>query len=208
MNVSADTFIAGSLTADDWDARKVVLATGSASDWESAFKDFFLQRLELRYLGPIKVLQKNGKYLGEGFSIVAIQCSLVEFLESSFQGKNYRHQLRGQLLGAHEYSASKDIFVSFLTNRSPFSSFFANTSAHDFYVSVRCGLLHEARTKNGWKIWGRDHSGKIADTASRVLYRDNFQDGLWSYIRQYGQDLQTDKALQEAFVRKLDGLFV
>ena len=208
MNVSADTVIAGSLTADDWAARKVVLATGSASDWGSAFNDFFLQRLQLRYLDPIKVLQENGSCLGEGFSIVAIQCSLVEFLESSFQGKNYKWLSQGQLLGAHEYSVSKDIFVSFLSNRPPFSGIFTIASARDFYVNVRCGLLHEARTKNGWKIWAYDSSGAIADTTSRVVYRDNFQEGLLNYIQQYGQDLQTDKALQEAFVRKLDGLCV
>ncbi len=208
MNVSADTVIAGSLTADDGAARKAVLDTGSASDWESAFNDFFLQRLQLRYLNPIKVLQDNGRYVGEGFSIVAIQCSLVEFLESSFQGNNYKWLPKGQSPGAHEYSVSKDIFVSFLSKRPPFSGIFTRASARDFYVNVRCGLLHEARTKNGWKILGCHSSGAIADTTSRVVYRDNFQDGLLNYIQQYGQDLQTDKALQEAFVRKLDGLFV
>ena len=138
---------------------------------------------------------------------MAIQCSLIEFLESSYQGVNYTYLLKGQALGNFEYFASRNIFVSFLCNRQSFSTLFTEASANDFYANVRCALLHEARTKNGWRIKACNSSGAIADTTNRFVYRDHFQEGMLNYINQYGKDLQTSNTLQEAFVRKLDNLF-
>lgn len=34
-------------------------------------------------------MQEKGTFTGEGFSITTIQCSLVEFLESTVQGSSY-----------------------------------------------------------------------------------------------------------------------
>ena len=83
MNKTGDTQIAGSLTPDDWKKFRATLTPGGATDlWKKAFDDYFHTHLSLRYLGPIKVLQDNGTFQGEGFSIAAIQCSIVEFLES------------------------------------------------------------------------------------------------------------------------------
>ena len=65
--------IAGSKTVDDWKAFRARLApSGDANRWREAFDDYFHARLLLRYLNPIKVLQENGTFQGEGFSIVAI----------------------------------------------------------------------------------------------------------------------------------------
>ena len=53
-----------------------------------------------------------------------------------------------------------------------------------------------------------DSSGAIADTTARIVYRDNLQKGILQYVEQYGKDLQTNVAFQEAFVRKIDDLCV
>src|ERR1700678_3460658 len=172
-----DIHIAGDLTTDDWKAFKTSLTPGGEkTQWEKAFDDYFHTRLRLRYLDPIKVLQDNGTYLGEGFSIAAIQCSIVEYLESHPQGKSYRYRPRGAPpVGPYEYSSSSDIFVSFLLNRTPFNNDFTEGIARDFYEGVRCGLLHEARTKNGWTIWAKT-SGRITiDGSQKIIYRNNFQ---------------------------------
>jgi len=82
-----------------------------------------------------------------------------------------------------EYSNSSDIFVSFLVNRTPFKEDFTTVDyARDFYEGVRCGLLHEARTKNGWTILGRSSDGKTADINTKAMYRDNFQTGLLTFV--------------------------
>ena len=203
-----DTYIAGSKTDKDWQAIRSTLVNGNAAAWQTAFNDYFIQRLNLRYLDPIKVLQENGSYLGEGFSIVAIQCSLIEFLESITEGITYRYLPGGQTLGQYEYSSSKNIFVAFLSTRAPFSNTFNTNAALDFYVNVRCGLLHEARTKNGWKIWADSPNGTIADVNNRIVYRNNFQQAILVYITSYGTLIQSDNTLQEAFIRKFDSLCV
>ena len=71
-------------------------------------------------------------------------------------------------MGTYEYSSSSDIFISFLTNRMPFKDEFNKDQARDFYISVRCGLLHEARTKNGWTIWAKPGSRDFLGTALTV----------------------------------------
>lgn len=205
MSIAVDTFIAGNLTPADWQARKQALAAGN-STWQATFQDFFVQRLKLRYLDPIEVLQGNGSFQGEGFSILAVQCSLLEFLESTAQGLNYKWVRRTQDLGAYEYCKSGELFVSFLSGRAPFSATFNQQSAHDFYTNVRCGLLHEASTKNGWRVRAKGPDGSVANVVDRIVYRDNFQYALTEYINSYGRDLALSQTLQEAFIRKFDRL--
>src|ERR1700674_6080947 len=105
MKTVGSVYIAGIKTADDWKSFRATLASDNASDfWQKAFEEYFHARLLLRYLEPIKVLQENGTFQGEGFSIVAIQCTLIEYLESTVQGRSYRCRASGAPpLGSHEY---------------------------------------------------------------------------------------------------------
>lgn len=201
-----DDYIAGWKTPADWRTLRPRLLAGEAAAWKEAFAEYFKARLELRYLHPVRLLQENGTLSGEGFSILAIQCTLIEFLESTAQGTNYRYLSRGAKLGPHEYSSSQDVFTSFLRNREPFSKTFDQISAHDFYIGIRCGLLHEARTKNGWRIWARSDDGLVADVKARIVFRDDFQHGLLAYVESYGQELQKGSDLQAGFIRKFDDL--
>lgn len=205
---SGDTYIAGWKTVVDWAAFKLTLAPGNVPElWQMAFEEYFHQRLASRYLEPIRVLQDNGSFLGEGFSIVAIQCSLIEFLESTVQGLSYRYRRRnGFPLTPHEYSDSGDLFIQFLTNRQPFAKDFNCKTAREFYESVRCGLLHEARTKNGWTIWAKSPTGTVANTLEKVVYRNDFQAALLEFIEWYKTKLCSDVRVQEAFIRKFDSL--
>src|SRR5271154_6763106 len=116
-----DVFIAGRRTIKDWRAFQPTLVPGGdAKSWAKAAQDYFEARLASRYLTPIDTLQQNDSQRGEGFSIVAVQCSLIEFLESTIQGKTYRHRRAPDPpLGQYEYSKSGSIFESFLMNRTP-----------------------------------------------------------------------------------------
>jgi hypothetical protein len=182
---------------------------GDPEVWKRAFADYFYTRLSLRYLNPIKLLQDDETFQGQGFSIVAIQCSLIEFLESTLQGKSYRFSRRGlPPLGPYEYSSSSDIFVSFLLNRTPFNNDFTKGIARDFYEGVRCGLLHEARTKNGWTIWAKASGRGTIDGIQKIVYRNNFQAGLLSFVEWYKGALTSDIDFQRAFIRKFDSLCV
>jgi hypothetical protein len=198
--------IAGWKTPADWAALKTRLIVGQPERWQEAFETFFVARLDLRYLQPIKVLQENGTFSGEGFSIAAIQCSIIEFLEATLEGKRYRYTRDPRTLGPFEYSSSSEIFERFLSQRAPFSTHFSASLAHDFYIGVRCGLLHEARTKNGWLIHAQDPAQRLIDPARKIVFRDHFQTGLLAFVGDYGRALPTNPDYQEAFIRTFDHL--
>ncbi len=81
--------IAGEKTFDQWQAfRKGLVVGGDQAVWGEAAADYFHKRLSWRYLEPIRVLQRDGKLPGEGFSIVPIQVTLIAFLSATFEGLN------------------------------------------------------------------------------------------------------------------------
>jgi hypothetical protein len=206
MNAS-NTHIAGWKTVADWQTTKETLVVGGdQAPWVSACKDYFEERLRLRYLNPIRLLQQDGAFQGEGFSILAIQCTLIEFLESTVRGLTYRYLRNGEKLGPYEYSVSRVLFTHFLCNRTPFDATFTEPLAADFYSSIRCGLLHEAQTKNGWRVWATGPPGVIVNEPNKKVYRNNFQDALDKFVAWYVAELPVDRSLQEAFLRKFDSL--
>lgn len=52
--------------------------------------------------------------------------------------------------------------------------------------------------------WGLD--GTVIDRDRRIVYRDDFQKALQTFIASYGAALVADTELQEAFARKFDDL--
>jgi hypothetical protein len=231
VGVASDTQIAGFKNCNDWQSFKARLVPGCDPHlWEQAASEYFYERLDTRYLNPIRILHAGRQFRGEGFAIMAIQCSLIEFLEATFQGKKYRYgrkknrcrliefletifrkhrdvQSRDREIGEYEYHDSKELFVSFLRKRSPFSKYFITKQiATDFYVSIRCGLFHEAQTKNGWKIRADAPNGAPVDATNKIVYPDNFQCAIDELIEWYKRALPADNSLQAAFIRKFDSL--
>lgn len=207
MNEHELTEIAPDKTTADWQTLCPRLVNGEQQAWAEAVDDYFLARLRSRYLDPIKFIHGHGKQCGEGFAMLTIMCSLIEFLESTAQGKNYRYLEPGQQLDkSKEYSKSRDIFVSFLTKRAPFKSTFDKSLARGFYTGVRCALLHEARTKDGWKIHATSKGGPPVDPDQKIVYRDEFLRDLEGFIDSHAADLRTGGKFRKELVRKFDAL--
>jgi hypothetical protein len=204
---NSNVHIAGRKTRDDWVAfRNTLTVGGDAEAWGHAFEDYFQTRLDLRYLNPIRILREHETFEGEGFSILALQCTLIEFLESTVQGVNYRYLRRGERCCSYEYSDSSKLFADFLCKRHPFARDFDASVAREFYREIRCGLLHEARTKGGWRVRAEAPDGTVIDRTRRIVYRNTFQDALDQFIRWYHDALPGDVTLQEAFIRKFNSL--
>lgn len=70
-----------------------------------------------RFLKPIEKILKGDEQSGEGFTIVAIDCILMEFLEALHQGRVYRYRESNRPGPPQEYSGSQELFVSFLSTR-------------------------------------------------------------------------------------------
>lgn len=119
----------------------------------------FEQRVRKYFLNPIETITILGNEEGEGFSIVSLQCIVIEMFASFKEGKIFFLE-RGGVRNPEPriyYTKSSGCFVDFLQGEKEFNKSFSpapgrNATALQFYENVRCGLLHEARTKSDWKI--------------------------------------------------------
>jgi|SRR6185437_8871747 len=132
--MSDDVKIAGNKTAKDWQQfRQTLVSGGDTKAWKAAFETYFEARLKTRYLKPIESLQASHTLNGEGFSLLAIHCSMIEFLESTLQGRTYRiRRKKDPPLSQYEYAESGQMFTAFLTKRKPFSGVLNAALAGDF----------------------------------------------------------------------------
>jgi hypothetical protein len=205
--MNLDIQIAGKKTVRGWLNLKNLIEKDFNNEalWNKAFT-FFKDRLFTRYINPAEKIQNDicSEFVGEGFAISTILCSLIEALETFYQGKHFTPQ---KPQNEYEYTNghSKEIFKNFLTQREPFKSEFKSL-ASDFYYNVRCSLLHEAATRNGWVI--RVDTARLIekDGDKKVLNRCLFIGSVKKYIKSYKQELLKDNERKKAFIRKMDSI--
>ena len=105
------TKISGYTTVGDWKSLRLVLLQNikefPEETWNKVY-EIFEWRIRSRFLDPINSILEKDLKGGEGFTIVAIQCILIEFLEAFYQGKIYT--IKHKDLWAHEYVSSKQLF--------------------------------------------------------------------------------------------------
>lgn len=227
MNES--TKISGKLTIGDWitDSEDLNSCENDPDHrWKDVFEKYFLDRLVTRYFAPMDAIERRSEekkekaeseaFIGEGFSIVTVQCSLIEFLQSTYEGLTYRHRYNRDpaIDRSFEYGDSGPMFKRFLSTQQPFATHFAITVggrrlADEFYDCVRNGLLHEARTKGNWVIRPGDGAGPPVDIkpTEKIVYWKNFRAGLDNYITSYKRELLSKASLQRKFKQRLDNLF-
>lgn len=195
--------------------------------WEQAIQ-LFSTRFNRKFLNPIQRIIDLRNLEGEGFSVLTIQCAIIEALAAFKAGKIYNYRMSTPSPN-FEYSDSRALFVEFLNGAHIFeNNFFIkdasgqtinNTpfSADSFYADVRCGLMHEARTKNNWIITATNRSvktdtvflerrgNKIAILRTILHYR------IKEYVSNYSDDLRSNgdyhNRLRRFLGRKLDHLF-
>lgn len=203
--------IAGTNTDQDWMIFKKRLLSGpSKSLWASAYCEYYRRRINTRYLDPIACIQQHDTEKGEGFAIAALFCSLIEFLESCEKGDNFHFIGKSKnALQPHEYSErqASSYFKNFLKTRAPFGKLIPSALVDSFYQDVRCGLLHEARTKGGWYISTKPSDKLISQkNGIIILHRNQLIPSLETYFLDYQSRLLVDLDTQAAFIRKFDFL--
>ena len=207
MIIKDNTKIARSFTVSDWKELRNNLPIDenpNNKNWHKAFKIFTL-RVKSRFLNPIdailKLYPRKGK--GEGFSVVALQCILIEFFEAFYEGKIYYPKLDKNALERKSkklditveelekfvqpngYSSSASLFKNFL-NREPFNGI-KRKIRDEFFGNFRCGLLHEASTKDSAIIRTKkkvgDNTLMEPEEGNIILYRTPFQRELKKYLK-------------------------
>ncbi|WP_319480255.1 hypothetical protein [uncultured Draconibacterium sp.] len=165
-------------------------------DWLKTF-GYFENRIKERYLEPVEILMDAEDKVSAsakkfGFTIMSIDCLLIEVLQS------FRDGIKDSS------GESGEIFRNFLTQRNSFSGYFNTVEADYFYKKVRCNLLHQAQTSNDTKIWTvgemiRRQNG--ITTINRVKFHQAIVDEFEIYLKELKG--KKYKVLLENFRKKI-----
>ena len=120
-----------------------------------------------------------------GFASLAICCLTIETLESFYQG-----------LGDTK-SHSKRMFREFFARDTPLKVFGGGNDW--FYKDIRCGLLHQAEARNGWRIL---RSGPLLDMKAKRINATTFLHELQQAVDVYADRL-CDDAYWTLFKKKM-----
>lgn len=161
-------------------------------DWEKGIK-IFENRIYGRFLNPISDLDKR-EYAG--FLIMAIDCLLIETLQQFIEGVPETPRKK-----------SECYFKKFLT--SYFKEDFDDEKAKMFYKQIRCGILHQAETKESSKIKISHKLPIVKYTKKKdglIINRKKFHGKLDKAIKSYIEQLKdkTNEPLRKNFRDKMD----
>lgn len=217
----------------DWKRIRVKLNQQYIYDpeWEKAIS-LFNKRFKKKYFDPIQQLINKGKLKGEGFTILTVQCALIEALASMRTGEIFDYQKNKQS-PKYTYSRSQEMFTKFLHSASIFENNFWMADpihpgkrlkdkpfdATSFYKDVRCGLMHEARTKGSWiinaapisyitqteKVFIEQQNGK--NKIYRTILHYRLKRHLKDYIIELRESTPNGETLRRHFARKMDHIF-
>ena len=161
--------------------------------------EFLQARYDWRFFKPITCLhdEERHNHKGYGMSIMALCALLVESIQCCRHGlpSTYRpelYQLAVRYNPPPEYvvpqtdwRSGEDVFIEFFED---FRDLFPNVSGREFYRGIRNGLLHQAQTKNGWRI--RVDGEMLCDPTEKTIDRDRFTDSLETAFGRYVDDLR------------------
>lgn len=181
-------------TDDDW--RNLDL-DNHESDWQKGV-NMLEARIRERYFEPVNVLlefeeKKPVHERSFGFTILAIDCLLVETFQSFIEG-----------IGNSERN-SKKVFVKFLTTCPRFTAYFDDELAANFYSEYRSGILHQGEIQGGGLVWSV--GSMVMKNGNRVIVnRTAFHEAVKAEFYDYIEKLRSpsENDLRNKFRLKMD----
>jgi hypothetical protein len=177
--------IAPGINAELWQALK--LDDPHSGDWHEAIL-ILSARIQERYLGPIDFLiaseaTKPASDRRYGFTILAVDCMLVETLGAFIEGLE---DTEGK---------SKKTFCKFLRTRKRFAvEFTTDELAEKFYKQFRCGILHQAETGGESKVWSVGPMLQV-DGDAITVNRNKFHESIKGEFQDYLSDLRDPESI-------------
>lgn len=104
-----------------------------------------------------------------------------------FKGKKNGEKIWGGI--------SLKIFFSHCDELREFKGF-----GNSFYKHIRCGILHQAETTNGWKI-SRKEDDQLLDHTTRTINATKFFNRLKKYLKRYRTELETQELKSDIWVK-------
>jgi hypothetical protein len=149
-----------------------------------ALAKFFRQRFAERYFRPVESSTEI-----HGFTILAVCCLALETLESFYQGE------------ADTKGKSKQMFHDFFDKRAGALTVFGGGNDW-FYKDIRCGILHQAESRNGWRVW---RFGPLLESKAKIINAQAFLRELKISVDVYANALEDNQNIQhwDLFKKKM-----
>jgi hypothetical protein len=179
----------GKLTADE---KMTELAKGITvtdvygfiqKDERKRISKFVFERFYRRYIMPF---EKVCREYNSGFAQMAACCLMIEAMESFRHGWNDTMKDAKKPDGSRKYGG--EIFEEFFSRYDEFKEF--RGLGNEFYSSIRCGILHQAETQNGWSILRED---KLYDDTNRSINSTIFRRWMKKCLNKYCEELEVAK---------------
>jgi cation transport regulator ChaC len=158
----------------------------------------FRRRIEERFLGPISHMRKgSGSKQRPGFAIIALDCLLIDALQSFREGR----------VTTGESSPAKS-FADFLRRPRFRQGGFNSEARAEFFDCVRNGLMHNGETRGDWKIRADKATMMLTRSgAQRILNRNKFHDAIAAEFSDYCSELESGSVqIRERFLIRMDAI--
>jgi hypothetical protein len=138
-------------------------------------------RLNHRYVRPLLHVPEDYK---SGFLMMAASCLLIEALQSFYEGLEDTDQ------------ASKKAFKDFFEREKQFfpefdeffPKSFTREKTNNFYINIRCGILHQAETTGGYRIFRK---GPLFNKPAKAINANRFLKAVNDCLNKYIEELRT-----------------
>ena len=155
---------------------------------KTEISEIIYNRFYDRYLKPFSFpnddFKKNYKH---GFSMMASACLLIETYMAFKKGEKDTKE------------KGRKYFEEFFKTEPEFAIFKDSSTPEKFYYNVRCGIMHQGETNNGWTIT-RKHRSPLFDKTTFQINAYEFQQELNNVLLRYKSDLQTKDLSDETWV--------
>lgn len=210
---SGDPDISPRYKASDW--KRLAMATSAKPDWSTAV-GIFADRINGRYLDQVKAMREHTEFRireWSGFAILAIDCLVIETLGQFYCGFDESPKRGDRVRNPGGWTHS-EFYVDYMRRISTLSqsdAFDTDGKRTLFYKHFRCGILHQAQTKEKSRVrYDEPAMVAFADNADHlqglVVDRDRLHDALVAEIEAYkGLLLKgTDQQKRQNFITKMD----
>jgi hypothetical protein len=149
---------------------------------------FIEHRLKRRYIVPINAIPPGSK---SGFLIMAAVCLLIETLQQFYKGD------------VKTKGPNADAFKRFFDDERVL---FPNCAAHAemFYSKIRCGILHQAETKGGYRILFKE--GHLFDAEEKTINASAFLIAMETCLDNYLGRLRESESNQPLWINAVNKL--
>ncbi|WP_068782449.1 hypothetical protein [Paenibacillus sp. GM2] len=170
--------------------------------WEKAI-DIFDDRIKGRFLNSIESILGLNEFTN-AFSATAIMCLLIETLYQFHNGIDESKEL---ISGRRYRGISKLAFRRFFTRSEYFKHSFNDRVAGVFYDDIRCGILHQAQTKNGSQLTTDSYLPLVSEVdngirVNIILFYESLLKEYQNYINRLFDPANYDLRLN--FIVKMD----